>query len=87
MPTVVLEPPSKDKEKSETNSNSSTNKEEEEDDPVTSAIKKTGCYPLHEKLQLCYFDKKDWRACSNEMQEFRLCMQKASRTENQQAKK
>jgi cytochrome c oxidase assembly factor 4 len=77
MPTIVLDPPSKDK--TESNPTSSTDNNDDEDQ-VTSAIRKTGCYQFHEKLQECYIEKKDWRECTKEMQEFRQCMKKIQRT-------
>jgi cytochrome c oxidase assembly factor 4 len=76
MPTIVLDPPSKDK--TEQNPTSPTDNDDE--DHVTSAIRKTGCYQFHEKLQECYIEKKDWRDCAKEMKEFRSCMQKIQRT-------
>ncbi len=79
MPTVVLDPPSKDKTEKNQASGKSDNNDDDEDQ-VTSAIRKTGCYQFHEKLQECYIEKKDWRNCSKEMQEFRQCMQKIQRS-------
>jgi len=78
MPTIVLDPPSKDK--TESNPTSSTTDNNDDEDHVTSAIRKTGCYQFHEKLQECYIEKKDWRECTKEMQEFRQCMKKIQRT-------
>ncbi len=79
MPTFVLDPPSKDKtEQNQTSSSAGDNNDDE--DHVTSAIRKTGCFQFHEKLQECYIEKKDWRSCTKEMQEFRQCMQKIQRT-------
>ena len=79
MPTIVLDPPSKDKTKDNQASSTGDNKDDDEDH-VTSAIRKTGCYQFHEKLQECYIEKKDWRSCTQEMQDFRRCMQKIQRT-------
>jgi cytochrome c oxidase assembly factor 4 len=50
--------------------------EEEEDDPYNARIERTGCYQENEDLQLCFFDKKDWRLCKDEMQKFRDCFTK-----------
>ena len=69
MPTVIVDPPSK----------TSADNNNDDEDHVTAAIRKTGCIEFHEKLQECYFDKKDWRQCAKEMQEFRQCMQKIQR--------
>ncbi|TPX32156.1 hypothetical protein SmJEL517_g04714 [Synchytrium microbalum] len=49
---------------------------DDEDDEYTSRIKKTGCLEFHEKLQDCYYGKKDWRACKQEMADFRDCFDK-----------
>jgi cytochrome c oxidase assembly factor 4 len=82
MPTIVLDPPSKDKsEKNQTSSSAAAAGDNNDDeDHVTSAIRKTGCFQFHEKLQECYIEKKDWRSCTKEMQEFRRCMQKIQLT-------
>ena len=85
MPTVVLDPPSKDK--SEQKPTSSTTDDNDDEDHVTSAIRKTGCLKFHEKLQECYIEKKDWRDCTKEMQEFRQCMKKIQRTSTPPAPK
>jgi len=79
MPTIILDPPSKDKTNQNQTSSSTTDNNDDEDH-VTAAIHKTGCYQFHEKLQECYIEKKDWRSCTKEMQDFRLCMQKIQRT-------
>ncbi|EGF77445.1 hypothetical protein BATDEDRAFT_14151, partial [Batrachochytrium dendrobatidis JAM81] len=39
-------------------------------------IKQSGCFPQHEALQDCYFDKKDWRQCKTAMSDFRACFAK-----------
>lgn len=78
MPTVVLDPPSKDK--TEKNPTGTPDSNDDDEDHVTSAIRKTGCYPFHEKLQECYIERRDWRDCAKEMQAFRQCMQKIQRT-------
>lgn len=46
---------------------------EEEDDPYNLRIEKTGCAQENEDLQLCFYDKRDWRLCKDEMQRFRQC--------------
>ncbi|CAF1498244.1 unnamed protein product [Rotaria magnacalcarata] len=77
MPTVILDPPSKNQtEEKQTTAGDN----DDDEDHVTSAIRKTGCFQFHEKLQECYIEKKDWRHCSTEMQDFRRCMQKIQRT-------
>ena len=80
MSTVV--PNSSTENKTEQNQKLSTGDNDnnnDDEDHVTLAIRKTGCYQLHEKLQECYIDKKDWRKCTNEMQAFRHCMQNIQR--------
>ncbi|TPX60544.1 hypothetical protein PhCBS80983_g01724 [Powellomyces hirtus] len=47
--------------------------EEEDEDPYITRIKKSGCFAQHEALQDCHFEKKDWRACKDEMTAFRKC--------------
>ena len=51
-----------------------TNNTTEEEDPFYSVIEKTGCSQFHFKLQDCYDNNKDWKSCSVEMEEFKLCM-------------
>ena len=48
----------------------------EEEDPYITRIKNSGCFPQHEQLQDCYYDKKDWRLCINEMKEFKSCFKR-----------
>lgn len=45
----------------------------DDDDPYIARIKRSGCFSHHEKLQDCYFEKKDWRECRKEMMEFKQC--------------
>ena len=54
----------------------SPNEQEEEEDPYITRIRKTGCFKQHEALQDCYYDKKDWRACKEEMLQFKQCFSK-----------
>ncbi|KAI8376067.1 uncharacterized protein BYT42DRAFT_516803 [Radiomyces spectabilis] len=49
--------------------------EEEEEDPYNARIERTGCAQESEDLQICFFDKKDWRLCKDEMLKFRACFQ------------
>ncbi|XP_053214585.1 cytochrome c oxidase assembly factor 4 homolog, mitochondrial-like [Panonychus citri] len=62
--------------------------EEEEDDPVTLAIKRTGCLQLHFDVQECIFETKDWRACKQQVASFKKCMtdyqNRSQKLENQQ---
>jgi cytochrome c oxidase assembly factor 4 len=47
--------------------------DDDEEDPWITRIKKSGCYDQHVALQDCYYDTKDWRACREEMNLFRVC--------------
>ncbi|KAF7992106.1 hypothetical protein HCN44_001431 [Aphidius gifuensis] len=51
-------------------------KEEEIVDPVEQMLKKTGCIDLHYQVLECNSEKKDWRLCKKEVQEFKACMTK-----------
>ncbi len=52
-----------------------TNKKDEDDtDPVVEKLSKIGCLESHYKVQDCYFETKDWRKCTNEVQEFQNCI-------------
>ncbi|CAO3591773.1 unnamed protein product [Absidia cylindrospora] len=46
---------------------------EEEEEILNARIEKTGCAQENEDLQLCFYDKRDWRLCKDEMQQFRQC--------------
>lgn len=52
----------------------------DEEDPYNARIERTGCAQENEDLQICFYDKKDWRLCAKEMQRFRQCFQ--SNTKN-----
>ncbi|CAO3610207.1 unnamed protein product [Cunninghamella echinulata] len=41
--------------------------------PYNARIEKTGCAQENENLQLCFYDKRNWRLCKEEMQRFRQC--------------
>ena len=47
-----------------------------EEDPFYSIIERTGCSDFHFQLQDCYDKNRDWKSCSVEMKEFKLCMDK-----------
>jgi len=57
----------------ETSSSNKVVEEEEEEDPFYTIIEKSGCAKYHYALQDCYIEKKDWRECKKEMQEFQQC--------------
>ncbi|OAA53804.1 hypothetical protein SPI_09249 [Niveomyces insectorum RCEF 264] len=47
--------------------------EEDEPDEWEQRIFSTGCADENAKLTDCYYEKKDWRACKDEMERFRQC--------------
>lgn len=51
------------------------------EDPYLARIRASGCFPEHEGLQNCYLDKKDWRACREEMAKFKACFAAHQRTD------
>lgn len=48
-------------------------------DPYNQALDETGCAHLNEMVQLCYYEKKDWRQCQKELDTFRKCYQEFER--------
>ncbi|XP_077402003.1 cytochrome c oxidase assembly factor 4 homolog, mitochondrial [Vanacampus margaritifer] len=48
--------------------------EEEAEDPVERMISRTGCAELHEALQDCMAEHRDWRACQSHVGAFQKCM-------------
>ena len=54
--------------------NANANANDEDGDPYITRIKNTGCFNQHELLQDCFWVKKDWRKCKNEMEQFKKCM-------------
>nr|ADD38704.1 Coiled-coil-helix-coiled-coil-helix domain-containing protein 8 [Lepeophtheirus salmonis] len=49
-------------------------RDEEEEDLVDRMLNKTGCMNLHYQVQFCMAEKKDWRLCQKEVQDFKSCM-------------
>ncbi|KAK8157167.1 hypothetical protein IWX90DRAFT_489379 [Phyllosticta citrichinensis] len=47
--------------------------DDDEPDDWDKRIFSTGCSVENAKMTDCYYDKKDWRACKNEMEAFREC--------------
>ncbi|KAG4306129.1 hypothetical protein PORY_000117 [Pneumocystis oryctolagi] len=43
------------------------------DDPFEKIINSGGCVQERETLQKCHYEKRDWRACSKELEYFRQC--------------
>lgn len=54
--------------------NSKESKEEE--DEYEERINRTGCKDSNDKVLQCYSKYKDWRLCSEEVKEMRLCFSK-----------
>ncbi|KAL6152103.1 hypothetical protein ACJQWK_04848 [Exserohilum turcicum] len=49
---------------------------EQADNGRDKRIYSTGCADENAKLTDCYYDKKDWRACKQEMEIFRQCWER-----------
>ncbi|KAF2026155.1 hypothetical protein FB567DRAFT_330742 [Paraphoma chrysanthemicola] len=49
---------------------------DDEPDDWDKRIFSTGCADENAKLTDCYYEKKDWRACKQEMETFRQCWQR-----------
>ncbi|KAK0644035.1 CHCH domain-containing protein [Cercophora newfieldiana] len=47
--------------------------EDDEPDDWDKRIFSTGCAEENTKLTDCYYEKKDWRLCKEEMERFRKC--------------
>jgi len=47
-----------------------------EENDQQGAIEQSGCAELNDIVILCYERTKDWRRCSNELQNFRDCYQR-----------
>ncbi|KAL6865642.1 hypothetical protein ACO1O0_001737 [Amphichorda felina] len=47
--------------------------EDDEPDEWDKRIFSTGCADENAKMTDCYFEKKDWRACAEEMEQFKRC--------------
>lgn len=50
--------------------------EDDSPDEWDQRIIDTGCDKENLRLQLCHADTGDWRKCSKELEEFRMCWQK-----------
>ncbi|TVY22455.1 Cytochrome oxidase assembly factor [Lachnellula hyalina] len=47
--------------------------DDDEPDDWDKRIFSTGCAAENTKMNDCYYDKKDWRLCKNELEVFRKC--------------
>ncbi|OBS23428.1 hypothetical protein FPOA_03976 [Fusarium poae] len=60
--------------KQESNAQQSADaKDDDEPDEWDKRIFSTGCADENAKMTDCYFEKKDWRACTAEMEAFKQC--------------
>ncbi|EHY59009.1 hypothetical protein HRR81_005932 [Exophiala dermatitidis] len=59
---------------------------EDELDEWDQRIFSTGCAEEQLRMNDCYYDKKDWRACKNEMEAFRQCWKRKGNEERTQTK-
>ncbi|EYB23385.1 hypothetical protein SNK03_004585 [Fusarium graminearum] len=60
--------------KEEINAQQSANTEDDDEpDEWDKRIFSTGCADENAKMTDCYFEKKDWRACTAEMEAFKQC--------------
>ncbi|EGY16192.1 uncharacterized protein VDAG_07356 [Verticillium dahliae VdLs.17] len=59
--------------KQESNAAQSAALDDDEPDEWDKRIFSTGCADENMKLTDCYFEKKDWRKCTEEMATFKKC--------------
>ncbi|CAG8977907.1 hypothetical protein HYALB_00001785 [Hymenoscyphus albidus] len=62
--------------------------DDDEPDDWDKRIFSTGCAGENTKMNDCFYEKKDWRACKNELENFRKCWKKQEndkRTETKDA--
>ncbi|KAF2771175.1 hypothetical protein EJ03DRAFT_372917 [Teratosphaeria nubilosa] len=52
--------------------------DDDEPDDWDKRIFSTGCADENATLNNCFFEKKDWRACKNEMEAFKQCWKRQS---------
>ncbi|EXJ90357.1 hypothetical protein A1O1_03456, partial [Capronia coronata CBS 617.96] len=53
---------------------------------INDEIANLGCTEEQLRMNDCYYDKKDWRACKNEMEAFRQCWKRKGNEERTQTK-
>ncbi|KAJ4150368.1 hypothetical protein LMH87_011120 [Akanthomyces muscarius] len=59
---------------------------DDEPDEWDKRIFSTGCSEENAKMTDCYFEKKDWRACTSEMQQFKECWKRHGNEERTSTK-
>ncbi|PQE31008.1 CHCH domain-containing protein [Rutstroemia sp. NJR-2017a WRK4] len=62
--------------KPESDAKAATIDEDDEPDEWDKRIFSTGCAAENSKMTNCYFEKKDWRLCKQELETFRKCWTK-----------
>ncbi|RAQ40662.1 hypothetical protein AFGD_009006 [Aspergillus flavus] len=60
--------------------------DDDEPDEWDKRIFSTGCSVEQDKMNDCYFAKKDWRACKKEMEAFRECWKRKGNDQRTQTK-
>ncbi|KAE8316908.1 hypothetical protein BDV41DRAFT_573410 [Aspergillus transmontanensis] len=60
--------------------------DDDEPDEWDKRIFSTGCSVEQDKMNDCYFAKKDWRACKKEMEAFRECWKRKGNDERTETK-
>ncbi|KAL1301865.1 hypothetical protein AAFC00_006047 [Neodothiora populina] len=70
------------------NSKGSAQEDDDEPDEWDKRIFSTGCARENTNLNDCFFEKKDWRQCKDEMEAFKQCWKRQGndqRTDQQNA--
>ncbi|OJJ58743.1 hypothetical protein ASPSYDRAFT_89478 [Aspergillus sydowii CBS 593.65] len=60
--------------------------DDDESDDWDKRIFSTGCAVEQDKLNECYWAKKDWRSCKKEMERFRECWKRQGNDQRTQTK-
>ncbi|KAJ5635127.1 uncharacterized protein N7484_008440 [Penicillium longicatenatum] len=60
--------------------------DDDEPDEWDKRIFSTGCHAEQDKMNDCYFVKKDWRACKEEMEAFRECWKRQGNDQRTESK-
>ncbi|KAL2218098.1 hypothetical protein M432DRAFT_657236 [Thermoascus aurantiacus ATCC 26904] len=63
-----------------------SNEDDDEPDEWDKRIFSTGCAAEQLKMNDCYYEKRDWRACKKEMEAFRECWKRQGNDERTQTK-
>ncbi|KAL1589191.1 hypothetical protein WHR41_02270 [Cladosporium halotolerans] len=60
--------------------------DDDEPDEWDKRIFSTGCSEENTKLNDCFYEKKDWRACKDEMEAFKQCWKRQGNDDRTEAK-